>query len=105
MALPGARRKLNPIVVLFTFIIGMSVGILSGFGIPFWYFVIIVVLFCFVAFMSMVSTTMNRLGEVGQSLLTHGAIVLGGIIFVYLLWTLRQLEPVFKVLISIFAGG
>jgi len=69
-----------------TWIIGMSIAILTGFVIPFYYWLIVVGIIIAIVVIDYVR---NPLGKILRSILMHTAIVVGGAVFATAIFAIR----------------
>jgi hypothetical protein len=69
-----------------TWIIGMTVAILTGFIIPFYYWLIIVGIIVTIVVIDYVR---NPLGKILRQILMHTAIVVGGAVFATVIYAIR----------------
>lgn len=69
-----------------TWIIGMSIAILTGFTIPFYYWLIIVGVIIAIVVIDYIR---NPLGKILRSILIHISIVTGGAVFATVIYAIR----------------
>lgn len=69
-----------------TWIIGMTIAILTGFAIPYYYWVIIGII---IAIIVIIDYVRNPLGKILRSILMHTVIVVGGVVFATVIFAIR----------------
>lgn len=69
-----------------TWIIGMTIAILTGFVIPFYYWLIVVGIIVAIVVIDYVR---NPLGKILRAILMHTAIVVGGAVFATVVYAIR----------------